>query len=63
MERQTVILRACEGLVLTAKLLARSSEDAATGAALALGRLGRLLPRRRFEALLGLARESYEAAQ
>lgn len=55
--------RACEGLVVIARLLARKPEDAAVGAALALGRLCRRMAPERLEALLGLARRSYEAAR
>ena len=57
------VLRACEVLVLAARLVAQRPEEAALGAALALGRLARSLGRERFEALLGLARESWKAAR
>ncbi len=48
---------------MIARLLARKPEDAAVGAALALGRLCRRMAPERLEALLGLARRSYEAAR
>ena len=55
--------RACEGLVTIARLLVRRPEDAAVGAALALGRLCRRMAPERLEALLALVRKSYKAAR
>lgn len=55
--------RACEGLVVVARLLARRPDDAALGTALALGRLCRRMDPNRLESVLRLVRHSYEASQ
>lgn len=61
--RETAAFRACEGLIVAARLLAKKPEDAAVGSALALGRLCRRMSPGRFEIVLGVVRRSYEAAQ
>lgn len=61
--REATPFRACEGLVVVARLFTRKPEDAAIGAALALGRLSRKMSPERLEQLLRLARHSYEAAR
>jgi hypothetical protein len=61
--RETAAFRACEGLIVAARLLARKPEDAAVGSALALGRLCRKMSPDRLEIVLGVVRRSYEAAR
>jgi hypothetical protein len=55
--------RVSEGLLILVRLLARASEPAIMGMALALGRLCFRLTPGRFDQVLGLARKSYEAAR
>ena len=61
--RETAAFRACEGLIVAARLLARKPDDAAVGCGLALGRLCRRMSPDRLEVVLGVVRRSYEAAR